>query len=136
MEGPKPCKPKRTCMICGSELGDSAGCKNCGADSTNVETNGFNIHQPDPKGKQPNPYSNEGIFIRKNTPIARAANTKQAGTDDEEDKSKKKKKKKERLGDYKSDEFKMCKDEVMYSDGKNYDDKEVEKSCTDLAIDG
>jgi len=101
-----------------------------------MEIGGVVPRKPADRGKQVNPYKDEGIFIQKNAPLARVANTKQAETDEEKEKSKKKKKKKDRLGDYKSDEFKMCKDEVMYSDGKNYDDKEVEKSCTDLAIDG
>ena len=123
--------------MCGSNLAsDAPMCPNCGANSTHKNIGGVTPRSPADKGKQVNPYRDEGIYIQKNAPLARAANTKQAETDDEEDKPKKKKKKKERLGDYKTDEFKMCKDEVMYSDGKNYDDTEVEKSCTDLAIDG
>ena len=124
--------------MCGSNLSFPlpSVCPNCKADTTHMEIGGVTPRQPSKPGKQVNPYRDEGIFIQKNAPLARAANTKQAGFEDKEEKPKKKKKKKERLGDYKSDEFKMCKDEVMYSDGKNYDDTEVEKSCTDLAIDG
>jgi len=125
--------------MCGSNLSFPlpSVCPNCKADTTHMEIGGVTPRQPAKPGKQFNPYRDEGIFIQKNAPIARAANVKNAGVFEEEDKpKKKKKKKKDRLGDYKSDEFKMCKDQVMYSDGKNLDDKEVEKSCLDLAIDG
>ena len=138
IDGPAPTKPKATCQMCGSNLSFPlpSVCPNCKADTTHMEIGGVTPRQPAKPGKQFNPYKDEGIFIQKNAPLARAANTKKAQLDEKKEKPKKKKKKKERLGDYKSDEFKMCKDEVMYSDGKNYDDKEVEKSCTDLAIDG
>jgi hypothetical protein len=125
--------------MCGSNLSFPlpAACPNCKADTKHMEIGGVIPRQPAQKGKQVNPYRDEGIFIQKNAPIARAA--KFLTESDLFKKAKggknKKKKKKERLGDYKSEEFKMCKDEVMYSDGKNYDDKEVEKSCLDLAID-
>ena len=123
--------------MCGSNLSFPlpSVCPNCKADTTHMEIGGVVPRKPADKGKQINPYRDEGIFIQKNAPLSRAANTKKASSPVEEEIPKKKKKKK-RLGDYKSDEFKMCKDEVMYSDGKNYDDKEVEKSCVDLAIDG
>ena len=123
--------------MCGSNLSFPlpSACPNCKANTQHMEIGGITPRRPDKKGKQFNPYTDKDILLQKNAPLARAANTKKAGFTDEEE-PKKKKKKKKRLGDYKSDEFKMCKDKVMYSDGKNFDDKEVEKSCLDLAIDG
>ena len=131
--------------MCGSNLSFPlpAACPNCKANTQHMEIGGVTPRRPAEKGKQYNPYRDEGIFIQKNSPLARAASVKTAKflteselLEESKKDPKKKKKKKERLGDYKSDEFKMCKDKVMYSDGKNIDDNEVEKSCLDLAIDG
>jgi len=132
MEGPDPTKPKTTCQMCGSNLSFPLPsiCPNCKADTTHMQIGGIRPRQPDPKGKQINPYRNDNIYVQKNTPIAKSNENIEKKAEET------KKKKKKRLGDYKSDEFKMCKDEIMYSDGKNLDDKEVEKSCLDLAIDG
>jgi len=112
--------------MCGSNLSHPlpANCPNCGANTQSMEIGGIVPRHPDPKGKQYNPYNRQKI-IQRDMPIA--ASVKEA---------KKKKKKTPRLTDYVSEEFKTCKDVIMYSDYKNYDDKEVEKSCTDLAIDG
>ena len=102
--------------MCGSNLSYPLppNCPNCGANTQNMEIGGIVSRQRDPRGKQYNPY----------------------GTDKTIQVAAKKKKKTPRLGDYVSEEFKTCKDVIMYSDYKNYDDEEVEKSCTDLAIDG
>ena len=116
--------------MCGSNLSFPlpAACPNCKADTQSMEIGGIVDRHPDPKGKQYNPYQARKI-IQKDVPVI-------ASTKD----SKKKKKKKDvpelpRLSDkfVSEEEFKTCRE---YSDYKNYDDEEVEKSCVDLAIDG
>ena len=78
--------------MCGSNLAsDAPMCPNCGANSTHKNIGGVTPRSPADKGKQVNPYRDEGIFIQKNTPFTRAANTKQAGIDEEEKPKKKKK---------------------------------------------
>jgi len=90
-----------------------------------MNVGGIRPHQRDQKGKQVNPYGKMPMYVYPNMQVAAS--------------SKKKKKKKDdipKLQDYKSDEIKMFENPIMYSDGPNVDDKDVEKACLDLAIDG
>jgi hypothetical protein len=89
--------------------------------------------RPDNPGKQYNPYGNNPVYVQPTNTAATlnvVAKKKKKKEDDTE--------KLPRLGDFVSEEIKMMLEPKAptYSDGPNYDDIEVEKSCLNLEIDG
>jgi len=131
------------CRQCGCQMKspnpnkDEAGestCPNCSKMNA-AKVVGTEKHQPDPKGKQYNPFGLQHLqFAPRNVPLA-AYNQKKVVE------GKKKKKEKPRARDtFMSEEVKMCPDilEVKKRKKNRFVDNsdEVMKSCLDLAIDG
>ena len=141
--GPDPTKPDMKCPYCNGTTSPEKGiCDNCqkkGYNPRPQSTGNINPHMPDQPGKQSKP-----LIVSPNHQLGRTAKTKLDGPriieEGKKEKRKDKKKGKMSLGDPKSDEFKMLEDKGNmlssdpFSDDKNIDTEDIEKSCTDLAI--
>jgi hypothetical protein len=112
-------------------------CPNCGADYfTNAVNQGIQPQSPDPRGPQQNPYSNKNPM---QVPHNWRAASGDLIYDSKEDRfftvaAKKEKRRKEHEQPFESEEFKQLigpSDERLLND----DNKEVEQTMKDLAID-
>lgn len=131
------------CPYCGGTTSPEKGiCDNCqkkGYATRPVSTGKVNPHSPDQPGKKAKP-----LIVSPNQQIGVTAKVKLDGPriieEGEKEEKKDKKKGKVSLGEPKSDEFKMLEDKGNmlssdpFSDDKNTDKEDIEKSCTDLAI--
>jgi transcription elongation factor Elf1 len=135
-EDPDPRKQDITCNFCGSTLKspdpqkNEAGpgvCPNCGKSNTQT-VNGFHGFQPDPKGKQQNPYStNKPMYVERGGPmVPMADNNKEIKTAKKIPKVK---------DEWISEEFKQLK-RPKRKNNDVIDIDEIEQTCKDLAIDG